>query len=183
VNIACVSGRSVVFAVVRALGLHHQTVQRCIERAVVEGPMAALEIARARQRAFDYPRSQSLGGIVGVPEGEEPAIRTNCGRCGFWPATPASVDQRRDMRASPTWHRVRCARSWTRNKILDQEEVKPHKVRYYLEQRDHDFAEKMADMMCVYRQVKILKRAAAAIEEAKRGGDHLLRRETRHSGH
>src|SRR3954471_14553862 len=31
------------FAVSRALGLHHQTVQRCVERAVVEGPMAALD--------------------------------------------------------------------------------------------------------------------------------------------
>ena len=39
-------------------------------------------------------------------------------------------------------------------KILDQEEVKPHKVRYYLEQRDPDFAEKMAEVLCVYRQVR-----------------------------
>src|SRR5258707_6152630 len=31
------------FAVGQALGLHHQTVQRCVERAVVEGPMAALD--------------------------------------------------------------------------------------------------------------------------------------------
>ena len=31
------------FAVSRALGLHHQTVQRCVERAVVEGWMAALD--------------------------------------------------------------------------------------------------------------------------------------------
>src|SRR5437773_9337931 len=31
------------FALGRALGLHHQTVQRCVERAVVEGPMAALD--------------------------------------------------------------------------------------------------------------------------------------------
>jgi hypothetical protein len=35
-------------------------------------------------------------------------------------------------------------------------------VRYYLEQRDPDFAEKMAEVLCVYRQVKILKEAAAA---------------------
>ena len=42
------------------------------------------------------------------------------------------------------------------------EEVKPHKVRYYLEQRDPDFAEKMAEVLCVYRQVKILKQTAAA---------------------
>src|SRR5215471_7126785 len=31
------------FAVGRALGLHHQTVQRCVERAVIEGAMAALD--------------------------------------------------------------------------------------------------------------------------------------------
>ena len=47
-------------------------------------------------------------------------------------------------------------------KILDQEDVKPHKVRYYLERRDPDFAEKMAEVLCVYRQVKILKKAAVS---------------------
>jgi hypothetical protein len=34
-------------------------------------------------------------------------------------------------------------------KILGQEEVKPHKVRYYL------VAAKMAEVLCVYREVKI----------------------------
>jgi hypothetical protein len=47
-------------------------------------------------------------------------------------------------------------------KILNEEEIKPHKVRYYLEQRDPEFAEKMAEVLCVYRQVKILKKAEAA---------------------
>jgi hypothetical protein len=36
------------FAVSRALWVHHQTVQRCVERALVSGPMAALD---------DRPRS------------------------------------------------------------------------------------------------------------------------------
>src|SRR5213078_3471970 len=31
------------FAVGQALGLHHQTVQRCVERAVAEGALAALD--------------------------------------------------------------------------------------------------------------------------------------------
>jgi hypothetical protein len=53
-----------------------------------------------------------------------------------------------------------------RIKILDQEEVKPHKVRYYLEQRDPDFAEKIAEVLCVYRQVKLLKKAAASEKAA-----------------
>jgi len=47
-------------------------------------------------------------------------------------------------------------------KILNEEQIKPHKVRYYLEQRDPEFAKKMADVLCVYRRVKNLKKAAAA---------------------
>ena len=31
------------FAVGRALGVHHQTVQRCVERTVAYGPLAALD--------------------------------------------------------------------------------------------------------------------------------------------
>src|SRR6202049_13079 len=44
------------------------------------------------------------------------AIPTNCGQRGFWPATLASMDPRRDMRASPTSPRAQCARSSTRKR-------------------------------------------------------------------
>ena len=53
-------------------------------------------------------------------------------------------------------------------KILDQEEVKPHKVRYYLEQRDPDFAEKMAEVLCVYRQVWMVVRIRAKMAQRKK---------------
>jgi transposase len=43
-----------------------------------------------------------------------------------------------------------------------QREVKPHKVRYYPERRDPEFKEKMAEVLCVYREVKIIKETAAA---------------------
>ncbi len=46
-------------------------------------------------------------------------------------------------------------------KILDAQEVKPHKVRYYLERRDPEFKAKMAQVLCVYRKVNVLKKAAA----------------------
>jgi hypothetical protein len=35
-------------------------------------------------------------------------------------------------------------------------------VRYYLERREAEFEQKMAQVLCVYREVKILKEAAAA---------------------
>jgi hypothetical protein len=46
-------------------------------------------------------------------------------------------------------------------KILGREEIKPHKVRYYLERRDAEFEQKMAEVLCVYREVQVLKKAAA----------------------
>jgi transposase len=55
-------------------------------------------------------------------------------------------------------------------KILGQEEVKPHKVRYYLERRDAEFEQKMAEVLCVYREVQVLKKAAAKAKTAKKPG-------------
>jgi transposase len=52
-------------------------------------------------------------------------------------------------------------------KILNEQEVKPHKVRYYLERRDPEFKEKMAEVLCVYREVKLLKETAATSKKKK----------------
>jgi hypothetical protein len=40
-------------------------------------------------------------------------------------------------------------------------EVHPHKVRYYLERRDEAFEQKMADVLCVYREVAVLRESEA----------------------
>ena len=49
-------------------------------------------------------------------------------------------------------------------KILNRETVKPHKIRYYLERRDPEFEEKVAEVLCVYREVAILKEATESNE-------------------
>jgi transposase len=145
------------FAVGQALGLHHQTVQRCVERAVAEGPMAALD---------DRPRP-----------GREPTITIEA---KAWLTSLACRKAKELGYPHELWTTRLLARharehgpaeghpclanlaQGTVCKILDEEEVKPHKVRYYLEQRDPEFAGKMADVLCVYRKVKLLKKAAAA---------------------
>ena len=53
-------------------------------------------------------------------------------------------------------------------KILKEQEVKPHKVRYYLERRDPEFKHKMAEVLCVYREVKLIKETAAAKRRTER---------------
>ena len=52
-------------------------------------------------------------------------------------------------------------------KILGQEEIKPHKVRCHLERRDAEFEQKMAEVLCVYREVQVLKKAAAKRKKSK----------------
>ena len=144
------------FAVGQILGLHHQTVQRCVERAVAEGPMAALD---------DRPRP-----------GREPTITIEakawlvdlacCKAKEF--GYPHELWTTRLLASHAREHGPAAGHACLANlvqgtvcKLLDQEDVKPHKVRYYLERRDPEFAAKMAEVLCVYRQVKILKTAAA----------------------
>lgn len=40
-------------------------------------------------------------------------------------------------------------------RILSQNEIKPHKIEYYLEKRDPDFDRKMQEVLCVYRDVAL----------------------------
>jgi transposase len=41
----------------------------------------------------------------------------------------------------------------TIQRILDEHPIRPHKMAYYLERRDPDFDQKMADVLCVYKEV------------------------------
>jgi transposase len=145
------------FAVGRALGVHHQTVQRCVERAVAYGPLAALD---------DRPRP-----------GKEPTITDEA---KAWLVSLACQKAKELGYPHELWTTRLLARharehgpaagheclanlvQGTVCKILDRHEVKPHKVRYYLERRDPAFEQKMAQVLCVYREVEVLKKAAAA---------------------
>ena len=42
------------------------------------------------------------------------------------------------------------------HKILTKAEVRPHKIRYYVERRDPDFESKMAAVLHVYKEVEIV---------------------------
>lgn len=46
-------------------------------------------------------------------------------------------------------------------RILDDNDIKPHKIRYYLEKRDPDFERKMQEVLMVYRDVSIYAQGAA----------------------
>jgi transposase len=143
------------FAVGQALGLHHQTVQRCVERAVAEGPIAALD---------DRPRPGREPSIT--IEAKAWLVDLACRKAkdfGYphelWTTRLLASHARAHGLAEGHACLAHLAQG-TVCKILDEEAVKPHKVRYYLECRDPEFAAKMAEVLCVYRQVKILRKTA-----------------------
>jgi transposase len=150
------------FAVGRVLGLHHQTVQRCVERAVAYGPLAALD---------DRPRPGREPTITA--EAKAWLVSLACHKAkelGY----PHEVWTTRLLARHAREHGPAAGHACLSNlaqgtvcKILDKHEVKPHKVRYYLDRRDPDFEEKMAQVLCVYREVEILKEAAAASEPSE----------------
>jgi transposase len=144
------------FLVGRKLGVHHQTVQRCVERALGYGVLAALD---------DRPRPGKEPTIT--PEAKAWLVSLACDKAkdhGYphelW--TTRLLARHARERGPAAGHE--CLANLVQGtvcKILGQEELKPHKVRYYLERRDAEFEQKMAEVLCVYRKVQVLKKAAA----------------------
>src|SRR5712672_774436 len=144
------------FAVGQALGQHHQTVQRCVERALAYGPLAALD---------DRPRPGKEPTIT--PEAKAWLVSLACDKAkehGYphelW-TTRLLARHAREQGPAVGHECLANLVQGTVCKILGQEEIKPHKVRYYLERRDADFEPTMAEVLCVYREVQVLKKAAA----------------------
>ena len=118
------------FAAGRALGMHHQTVQRCVERAVAYGALAALD---------DRPRPGKEPTITA--EAKAWLVDLACRKAkelGYphelWTTRLLARHAREHgpavgMTAGPPSQGTVC-------KILDRQALKPHKVRYYLERRD-----------------------------------------------
>ena len=129
------------FAVAQAMGVHHQTVQRCVERALAYGPIAALD---------DRPRP-----------GKEPTITAEA---KAWTTRLLARYAREQGPAEGHGCLAKLAQGTLCN-ILNGQEIKPHKVRYYLERRDPQFKQKMAEVLCVYRQVRLIKATAAAAKQ------------------
>src|ERR1700749_5125280 len=144
------------FLVGRKLGVHHQTVQRCVERALAYGGLAALD---------DRPRPGKEPTIT--PEAKAWLVSLACDKAkdhGYphelW-TTRLLARHAREHGAAAGHRCLTNLVQGTVCKILGQEEIKPHKVRYYLERRDAEFEQKMAEVLCVYREVQVLKKAAA----------------------
>jgi transposase len=147
-------------AVGAQIGVTHQTVQRCLRRAARLGVIAALD---------DSPRPGKAPDIT--PEAKAWLLSLACRKAkdlGYphelWTTRLLARHVREHATAAGHPSLARIVQG-TVCKILAGQEVRPHKVRYYLERRDQAFEAKMAEVLCVYREVAILKESDASGSE------------------
>lgn len=138
------------YAVARAIGVSQQTVTRCLERAAERGVLAALD-DRARPGRDARITTEARTWLVGLACAKPTQF-------GY----PHELWTTRLLAAHARNHGPRAGHPSLANlaqgtvcKILAAHEVKPHRVRYYLERRDPEFEPKMAEVLCVYREVEM----------------------------
>ncbi len=129
------------YAVGEAIGATHQTVQRCLGRAVRFGAMAALD---------DSPRSGKSPEITDDAKAWLVSLACQKAKDLGYPhelwTTRLLARHVREHAAEAGYPCLQNIVQGTVCKILARHEVKPHKVRYYLERRDDAFETKMADV-------------------------------------
>src|SRR3981189_1657829 len=143
------------FKVGRVARVHHQTVQRCVERALAYGPLAALE---------DRPRPGKEPTITA--EAKAWVVNIACRKAkelGYphevWTTRLLARHGREQGPAEGHTCLAKLAQGTLCN-ILNKQEIKPHSGRYLQERRDSHFKQKMAEVLCVYREVKLTQETA-----------------------
>jgi transposase len=140
----------------RALGVSRPTIYKCIDKALAAGVMAGLRDRYHRPRAPQItdeakawvihlacrkPKELGLAAELWTLSALAQYVAAHAGEAGF-----------------PRLANAAKATVW---RILDAHELKPHRVRYYLERRDAEFERKMAEVLMVYRDVNLYRADAA----------------------
>jgi transposase len=78
----------------------------------------------------------------------------------LWTRKALAAHVRRQAESAGHPNLARAAKA-TVQRILEEHQLQPHKVKYYLERRDPDFESKMKEVLMVYQEVAVQNQAAA----------------------
>ena len=141
-----------VSAIARHLSTNRPKVERCIDKALQLGALTALD---------DLPRSGKPPEIT--PEAKAWLVNLACQKpkeLGYsfelWTNRLLARHARKHCKEHGHPSLANISRG-TVSKILNKSDVRPHKITYYLERRDPDFARKMTHVLHVYKQVELIK--------------------------
>jgi transposase len=143
-------------AIQRALNISRVTIYHCLHKALEMGLEAGLK------DAFHRPREPVIGSAD-----KAWVVHLACTKpkdlgyaAELWTrkALAAHVRQQAEAAGYPSLAR---AAKCTVQRILDEQQLQPHKVKYYLERRDPEFESKMKEVLLVYQEVRVQNQAGA----------------------
>ena len=146
------AGGQTVSAIARALGTNRPKVERCVDKGLQLGALAALG---------DLPRKGRPGTISS--EARAWVVSLACVKpkaLGYpeelWTTRLLASHVRAHCEQAGHPSLAKLARG-TVSKILAGHRLRPHKIEYYLEKRDPEFDTKMAQVLVVYKLVELAR--------------------------
>ena len=139
----------------RLTGSSRPTIYKCIDKALAAGVQMGLKDKYHRPQEPEIS-DEDKAWVVNIactkPEdhGFAAELWTISGLANF-------VSEHAESAGFPRLAQAGKSTVW---RILDENEIKPHKIRYYLEKRDPDFDRKMQEVLMVYRDVSIYREGA-----------------------
>jgi transposase len=138
----------------RVLNVSRVTIYHCLHKALEMGVEAGLH------DAFHRPKEPVIGGAD-----KAWVVHLACTKpkelgyaAELWTRKSLAAHVRRQAKTAGHPSLVRAAKS-TVQRILDEQQLQPHKVKYYLERRDPEFEIKMKEVLLVYQEVMVQNQA------------------------
>lgn len=142
-----------VSAIASALNTNRPKVERCIGKALQLGVQAALQDLPGRGRRARL-KEEDKAWVVNLACQKPKDL-------GYaqelWTTRLLANHVRQHCRAAGHGNLAQLGRG-TVSKILAAHPVRPHKIEYYLERRDHEFEAKMIEVLHVYREVAVWRK-------------------------
>ena len=141
-------------AIQKALKISRVTIYHCLHKALAMGMEAGLK------DAFHRPKEP----VIGIAD-KAWVVHLACTKpkdlgyaAELWTRKSLAAHVRQQASAAGHPSLARAAKS-TVQRILDEQHLQPHKVKYYLERRDPEFELKMKEVLLVYREVMLQNQA------------------------
>lgn len=132
----------------RSVGVSRPSIYKCIDKALATGIEAGLK------DKFHRPKEPDI-----TPEAAGWVISFACTKpkdlglaAELWTLSALAAYVRERAGAAGHVSLLRASKS-TVWRILNAHEIKPHRIRYYLERRDEQFEAKMHEVLMVYREI------------------------------
>jgi transposase len=136
----------------RALGVSRPTIYKCIDKALAAGVTTGLRDRYHRPHAPQISEAAKAWVIdLACRKPKDLGLAAE-----LW--TLSALAEHVASRATQAgFARLAHAGKTTVWRILETHELKPHRVRYYLDKRDAQFERKMAEVLMVYRDVNLYR--------------------------